>query len=243
MPGADVEAALERQAAPGFVAGLAGPRDRVEAPEFAAVDRVVGGDEAAAGGRHRARPAADHLAVGDDRAGRVGDPGIADARFPYESAGVRVEPDDVRVHRRDEQAVFPDRDVAGDPAESFAEAPRWVGALRVEVVLFPAVLPDQVPVPGVEGRDDIVRLRQEDDAAAHERRRLVRPVFHRRGPGEVEEADRVAIDLVERGVAPARQIAAKAQPVAIGSRSQFGIRDRRDERCARLGGDAAGRRE
>ena len=70
-PRADVPALLHRHVAPALVAGLAGLRDRVRAPQLLAGRGVVRGDHAAFVRRiGLALPARDDLAARDDRARR-----------------------------------------------------------------------------------------------------------------------------------------------------------------------------
>src|SRR4029434_5560113 len=67
-PGADVPALLERNVAPGFVAGLARTRDGPRAPQLLPGLGIVRGDHAAiVGGLRLTLAPFDDLAVGDDR--------------------------------------------------------------------------------------------------------------------------------------------------------------------------------
>ena len=84
---------------------------------------------------------------------------------------------------------------------------------------LPAVLPDEIAGRGVEGLDDIARVRHVHDAVVDERRALLAAGAEGARPDEAQIAHVVAIDLVERAVAPAVERAAPHQPVAGGAGS------------------------
>ena len=114
-PGADVPALFHRHVAPRFVARLARPGNRVEAPQLLAGSRIVRRDDAGvAAGVGLALAAGDHLAVGDDRAAarRRALLRIEHRRFPGQLAGLRVERVDEVVRARVDDQVAPHRERA-----------------------------------------------------------------------------------------------------------------------------------
>ena len=220
-PGVAAGPEAQGQIAPGVPARVFGARDRRGAPDLFAGRRIVAGDEAdvvlvaAAAG-----DAGDQLAVGDDRAGgvavaegRVGGPGLPD-QFPV----ARVERQDRCPAGGGEDAVAEDRDVLLHPA---AESPRAIaGDLR-------PVLPDQVAVGGVERLDHAAGMRQVHDPVVDQRRRLLGAgVVHRPRPHQLELADVLGRDLVERAVAPGVLRPSPVEPLSRFRVAQHLLRDR-----------------
>ena len=147
---------LERNAAPGLVAELAGAGDEAAAPQLLAGRGVVGDDDAGVRAAFRcAAPAGDHLAVGDDRArglvGRV-DGVVEHPRLPRHLAGPRVDRDHPVVRRAVEEVVAVDGDVAVGVDQA---ADHVVGQVVGPVA---AVLPDQVAAHRVDRLDDVARF-------------------------------------------------------------------------------------
>ena len=226
-PGADVSALLERDVAPGLVARLAGARNQPPAPQLLAGRRVVRGDDAAERPAARvAAPPGVRLAVGDDRTrglvGRVHRV-VEDLGVPHHLARLRVQGDDVIVHRGvDDQLA-----VDGDVAVGLDQAADHVVAQVVRPVA--AVLPDQVAGHRVDGLDDVLRVRHEHHAVADQRRPLL-AALARQGaaPDQPETADVVPVDLIEGAVAPAVERAAPHQPLVGARILQLRVGDRPD---------------
>ena len=213
-----MSALLERDVAPGLVARLARPGDQPRPPQLLAGRRVVRGDDAGVRSAARvAAPAGVHLAVGDDRTrglvGRVHRV-VEDLGVPHHLARLGVQGDEVVVHRGMEDQLAVD----GDVAVGVDQAADHVVAQIVRPVA--AILPDQVAGHRVDGLDGVLRVRHEHHAAADQRRPLL-AALTRQGaaPDQPEAADVVAVDLVERAVAPAVERAAPHQPL-VGARVQ-----------------------
>ena len=102
-------------ARPGIVAGLAGRRDGIGAPEMLAGLRIPAVDEVA-GAEFGAGNAGDHHAVGDERRHRHRIAGLEVDRVlaPQLLAGLGIERDDVGVERGAEQLAVIDRGAAVD---------------------------------------------------------------------------------------------------------------------------------
>ena len=176
-PRADVGPLLVGHAAPRLVARLAGGRNQAPAPELLSGPRVVSHDDARLGTAPRAAaPAGDHLAVGDDGAGRV--PGgvlrvVEELRLPDQLAGGGVQREGVVVVGGVDDHVVPDRDVAVDADQAAQVVVDVVGDV-------PAILPLQVAGHRVQRLDDVVRVRHVQRAAVRDRRSLLRT--RRRAP-------------------------------------------------------------
>src|SRR6185503_16124006 len=235
-PHADVPTLLVRDVAPGFVAGLAGLRDRARAPQFAAGLRVEGRDDARLGPTlGLAASPRDDLAVHDDRTGAVLGPGpvVEDFRLPDELAGTRVQRVGKAVRAVVEDQVVVDREIA-------VRLGRWE-VLADVLGNFAAMLPDEVAGHRVQSLCDVVRVRKEKDAVVHERRSfLIAAVAERPRPYELQLRDVANIDLVERAVAPVVQRAPPHRPIGGGGVREHRIGDGREIRDRFLSG---GRRE
>ena len=112
------------RAAPAFIPGLAGCGRRVEPPEFLAGQRVVRRDEAVVA-IPAAGAAGDHLAVDDERPGRIA--ARLDLRLPPHLAGSRVNADHIAVGRGVKNQILKDR------RESWS-APPFPGRLYSQIV-------------------------------------------------------------------------------------------------------------
>ena len=231
-------ALLERDVAPGLVARLAGTGDEARPPQLLAGRRVMRGDDA--GVRPAARvaaPAGVHLAVGDDRArglvGRVHRV-VENLGVPNHLARLRVQGDEVVVHAGMEDQLAVD----GDVAVGVDQAADHVVAQVVRPVA--AVLPDQVAGHRVDGLDGVLRVRHEHHAVADQRRPLLAAVGRQgAAPDQPEAPDVVAVDLIERAVAPAVERAAPHQPLVGARVQQLRVGDRAD--AVRLLGQDRGR--
>ena len=229
-PRPDVCALLVGHAAPGLVARLARGRNEAPPPELLARLGVVGHDDARLGAAPRtAAPAGNHLAVGDDRARRVSRRVlrvVEQLRLPDQLAGDRVQREGIVVVGGVDDHVVPDGDVAVDADQS--------AQVIVDVVRdVAAVLPQQVAGDRVQRLDDVVRVRHVEPAAVGNRRTLLRARRQGPRPDHAQVADVVAVDLVERAVAPAVQRPAPHQPVAVRRFLQHRVGDRHE---VRLGG-------
>ena len=221
-PRPDVRPLLVGHAAPRLVARLAGSRNQAPPPELLAGPRVVGHDDARLGpAPWPAAPPGDHLAVGDDRTGRV--PGgilrvVEELRFPDQLAGRGVQREGIVVVGGVDDHVVPDRDVPVD-----ADQPAQI---VVDVVgdLAP-ILPLQVAGHRIDGLDDVVRVRHVQRAAVRDRRSLLRSRRESPRPDHAQVAYIVAVDLIERAVAPAVQRPAPHQPVAVRRILKHGVGD------------------
>src|SRR5207247_10383763 len=78
------------------------------------------------------------------------------------------------------------------------------------------VLPQQIALHRVQCLDDAARIGQIHDAVVHERRGLLVSRSDGPGPGELELPDVLAIDLIERTVAPAIVRTSPVKPVGGG---------------------------
>ena len=232
-PGAHVPPLLEGHVAPGLVARLAGGRDHPRAPQLGAGARVVGRDDArlrtALG--HAAAPG-DDLAVRDDRArGLVGRvlAVVEDLRLPSQPARRRVEGEHVVVVARVDDQVVVDGKVPVALGEDADDELLEVVRPRA------AVLPDEIAGDGVDGLDDVARVRHVQHAAVGQRCALLAAAApYRARPDHTQVAHVAAVDLVERAVAPAVERAAPHEPVARGGILQHRVGDRCDG-SARLG--------
>ena len=218
-------AVLPVVAAPRFAAGLAGARNRVEAPNLLAGLHVVRGDEAADTVLAAAR-ADDHQVLDDERRHRHGvrELRIGHRCIPKRLAVARVDRDQVRVERAHEQRVAVNREAAivGAAADAL------VGRVVV------AVLPEHAARLGVERQHVVGALRQIHDAVDDERRGLPRAEhLALQHPLLLEVADVLRRDLSQRRVALARIGAGVGQPVlrlVSGANDAFG-RDRAARRA------------
>ena len=244
-PRADVPAVLVGHAAPRLVAGLAGGGGGAAPPQLLSRPRVVGGDDAGLGARRRhAAPARDDLAVRDDRPRalvRGMGPVVEDAGLPDQLAGLRVEGEDVLVDAGVDDEVVVDGEVPVGRADAGHDAlARVVGEVA-------AVLPEQVPRGGVDGLDDVARVRHVEDAVVDERRALLAAAgAERPRPHHPQVADVVPVDLVEGAVAPAVEGAAPHEPVVRRRRLQHLVGDGNELRgglCEGVGGGGEGGRE
>ena len=135
------------------------------------------------------------------------DPVVQDLGLPHETAGRRVEGEDVVVRARVDDQPVVDGDVAVDlhqPAEE---------VLRRVVRPLPSVLPGEIAGGGIERLDDVARVRHVHHVVVDERRPLLQPRSERARPDHAQRPDVVAVDFVERAVAPAVQRPAPHQPV------------------------------
>ena len=160
----------QRQVAPGVAAGLTRPRDGGGAPQLAPRLRVVGRDEAhivlVAGA---AGHAGNDMALRDNRAAGifVAELVIGDRVVPDDRAGPRVQSDNVRVGRVDENLV------AIEPDGSH----RALG--HVFAVVFAAEVPEEVAGHGVERLHAAAGLGDIHHAVMDEGSGLGRAGFHR----------------------------------------------------------------
>ena len=92
---------------------------------------------------------------------------VEDLGVPHHLARLRVQGDDVVVHRGVDDQLAVDRDVA----VGVDQAADHVVAQIVRTVA--AVLPDQVAGHRVDGLDDVARVRHEQHAVADQRRPLL----------------------------------------------------------------------
>ena len=227
-----------RHVAPRLVAKLAGQRNRARPPHLFSCLRVVRGDDArVVAGVGLALPAGDHLAVGDDRTGartrallRLHHGGL-----PDHVPGVHVHRIDLIVGAAVNQRAAPHRDVP-------------VGAAIDAFRKLPAMLPHQIAGLRIDRGDDVARTRDVHHAVVDERRRLDAARSKPARPHHLQARDVVAIDLIERAVAPAVERAPPRQPVGrvrlpqhfIGDR-HVALRRRRGRAAALRGDREAGR--
>ena len=145
--------------------------------------------------------------------GVVGDGGV-----PHGLARTRIERGQVGIGGRDKHLVLINGEIA-----------HGAGAAALRSSRPDAVLPDQLAGAGIERLNDVVGIRQIDNAVVHQRRGLVAPrcLVHRPNPGEAQVMYVLARDLGQRAVIPCLIIAADHQPVAgIGVAEHFvGDRD------------------
>ncbi len=225
-PGADVLAFLEGDAAPRLVPGLAGGRDRAAAPQLGPRRCVVGGDDARVrSSPRRAATPRDDLAARDDRPGTLMGgvhPVVEDLGLPDELAGRRVEGEDVVVRARVDDQPAVDGEIAVDLHQHAEEVFRRV------VRPLPPVLPDEVAARRVERLDDVARVRHVHHAVMDERRSLLQARSKRARPDHAQRPHVVAVDLVERAVAPAVERAAPHQPVFGCRRLEHRVGDRNE---------------
>ena len=88
----------------------------------------------------------------------------------------------------------------------------------------PLVLPEEVAGHGVDGLDDVARIRHVQDAVIDQGSALLASACAERArPLQAQIADVAAVDLVERTAAPAVQGAAPHRPVAGIRRPQHRI--------------------
>ena len=235
-PRADVHPLLVGHAAPRLVARLARRRHERRPPQLRPGGGVVGGDHA--GDRPRPRPAAspgDHLAAGNDRAGGVAGrvhPVVEDLGLPHELAGERIDGVDVVVVAGVDDQPAEHRDVPVVVREPAHDAGNVLGDV-------PPVLPEQVAGGGVHRLQVVLRVRHVQPAPVRQRRPFLRARREGAGPHHPQIADVVAIDLIERAVAPTVQRAAPHQPVAGRRVREHGVGDR-NERLVRRGLRAEG---
>ena len=121
-----------------------------------------------------------------------------------------------------------------------------IAAVRAAERLWerPPILPEQRAGGGVERLDHVAGVGQIHHAVVDERGRLVAAVAHRPDPGELQVADIVAVDLVERAVAPSVVGPPIDQPVVrvgiqqhrVGDRGALGDRPEQSRARLRAGG-------
>ncbi len=205
---------------PGLAAGVAGRRNRVEAPDPLAGCRVIGIDESA-DARLRAADADDDLVVYRERRQGQGKADIVVGHLdvPANGAGGRVEGDQMRVERADIDGVVKDRNAAIHARETdVLDVVRHVGRPG----------PQGFAGAGIERRNRTGRLRDVHDPVDDDRRGLHQAVaglrrrLHLVGPDDLQIADIVPVDLVERRETLGSIGAGIRQPVV-------GIRRRIDE--------------
>ena len=222
-PGPDVHPLLVRHVAPCLVAGLSGRRNQTRAPQMLPRGRIVRGDHAGYGsGQRAAAPAGDELAVGDERPGGL--PGgmhrvVEDLRFPRGAARRCVEGVDVVVGARVEYVVAVQRQAAVGRLQ-----PPY--PLRDVVRDILAVLPQEVAGSRVDGLGQVAGIGQVHHAVVHQGRGLLAAGSHRPRPYQAQLADVVAVDLLQRAVAPAVERAAPHDPVIRIGVQDHGVRDR-----------------
>ena len=135
---------------------------------------------------------------------------------PPDRSGARVEADDVRIDRVEENQVLVD-----------GQAAHLCGRAQ-PLVHFTAVFPDEVAGGGVERLHDVAGVGDVHHAVTDDRHRLRDAWLEAPGPGELHVADIVPVDLVERTVAPAVEGAPPVEPVARIRVLEYGIADRPD---------------
>ena len=91
--------------------------------------------------------------------------------------------------------------------------------------LLPNMLPDEVTRDGVDGLDDVVRVRHVHDPVVHQRGALLAPGRHGARPDHAELVHVVPVDPIERAVAPAVQRPAPHQPIVGARVLQLGVGD------------------
>ena len=203
-PGVAAGPEQERQVAPGVAAALARPRDG-RGPPYQAPGPSVDADDVAgvvaealaAAETCHDRPVGDHRTAREAVAVVVG----RDVGVPAHLAGARVEADDVRIDGVQDDEVLVDRQAAqlrGRPQP---------------LVHVPAVLPEEVARRAVESMHHVAGVGDVHHAVVDDRRRLRHARLEPPRPRQPQLADVVAVDLVERAVAPAVQRAPPAQPV------------------------------
>ncbi len=198
-------AGLPGVAAPGFVAGLAGSGNGVEAPHFLSRARIEGRDEAA-DAVLAAAEADEHLVLDDERRhrDRVAKLGIAHRHVPERAAGRGIERDQVPVERAGVDDVAKDRDAAVVGAAAHAR----VGRHGV------AVLPEHAAGLRVH-RQHVVRPLGDIHDPVHDERRGLPRAEHLIGqnPLELEILDVAGLDLRQQTVALTGIAARIGEPV------------------------------
>ena len=192
---------------PGLRAGLAALRHRPETPRLLA-RRLIEGRHEAADAFVAARGAGVHEAAhGERRRGRaVVLPPVGHLGVPQKRAREPVEGDDVSVIGDHEDAVAGNRHAAVDAARCVADQ-----ALRARA----AVLPDPTSVAGVE-RIALVGGGDVHDPAHHDRGHLqARGARQGEDPTGSQPRDVALVDLVERAVAVAAELAVVGGPVRL----------------------------
>src|ERR1700722_11710354 len=153
----------------------------------------------------------------------------------------------MRVIRGSEDPVSVDRDVPLNPSASVGIAAtaggggplceaRDYGLLRTaagsgrsrlghsRLVHSRTILPEQISRGGVQSLNDAAWAGQVQYAVIDQRCRLLRPgVVYCPGPGELKLLDLLAVDLIERAVAPGAIRAPPVQPVAGSGVAQHGF--------------------
>ena len=237
-PRADVLPLLERHAAPGLVARLAGGRDRPPPPQLLAGHGVVGDDDAGLGSAaRRAAPPRDDLAAGDDRP-RALQRGmrlvVEDSRLPHLPAGGRVEGKDIAVGAGVDDAVRVDGEIAVGGRKTAGG-----GSFRQ----IAAVLPDEVAGGRVDGLDDVAGVRHVEHPAVGQRRPLLAAGPHAARPDHAQLADVIPRDPVQGAVAPPVEGPPPHQPVGRRRRLQHGVGDRDEVAGGLRASDGRGRRQ
>ena len=187
-----------------------------------------GDDAGVVGGVGLTLTAGDDLAVGDDRtrAGVGANARLEHLRFPRQLAGPGIDRVDAVVGAGVDERVAPHRHVP-------------VGAAVDAVGVLAAVLPLQITGPRVHRHDDVAGIRDVHRAVVDERRRLLRAAADDAArPHHLEPRHVVAVDLVQRAVAPAVERAPPRQPV-VGTRlPQHFVGHRRERLLLGLRGHA-----
>ena len=235
-PGVAAGPEQQRQVAPGVSAALSRSGDGRGAPRQTAGASVDADDVAGVLAEALAAAQTGHdRAVGDHRPARETVALLVRRHVgvPAHRAGARVEADDVRVDGVEDDQVLVDGEAAhlrGGPQP---------------LVHLAAVLPEEVAGRRVERLHDVAGVRDVQHAVAHDRGRLRDARLEPPGPDEPERADVVAVDLVERAVAPSVQGAPPVEPVGRVRILQDLVGDRGEvpllRRC-RMGGDGRRRR-
>ena len=171
------------------------------------------------------------LAAGDDRPRglrRRVDPVVEDLRLPGQLAGRRIEGEDVIVRAGVDDVAAVDRHVAVGLQQ-----------VRKDVLCdvlrhFAPVLPDQVARDGVDGLNDVTRVRHVEHPAVGQRRPLLAARPEGACPDHPQVADVLPVDLIERAVAPAVERPAPHQPVARRRVLQHRVGDRHKAVVRRL---------
>ena len=223
-PGVGSRAPGQRQIAPGVAAGVSGACDGRGAPQLGAGLRIVGGDEADVVLVPLApRDPGDDPSLHDDRAAGVpiAEVAVGDPMLPDELARPRVEGNQLRAARAGEDLVV----VNGNAAPRHARPAVDRKALVRDARHSARMLPQEVP-GGRMQRLHAAAAGHVHHAVAHERGHLVRARLRRPGPDELEAADIVPVDLVERAVALTVQRPAPVDPVAVVRGKELLGRDR-----------------
>ncbi len=202
-----------RYASPAFLErGVAFIGERIEAPEFLAIGRIMGSDVAGAGGADDRAPrrACEDLAVGNQRSGgeTVALFPIVDLNFPLDLASHGIERHELGVDCGQDHAVSVKRDGV------FLTHGLVVVIAALEFGPFMCVGPDQIARFGINCFDIVVVGPQEHDAVVYDRHDfLLSDLAHRPAPGQLQISDIVVVDLVERAMSPVVDRPSPLQPI------------------------------